>query len=191
MKVYNYQNPLKKPTSPRQKYGLFGALDRNPFASQVHKKYSKPVRSKASSATLTQNPLTFQLIGIGILTVAIVLFFQSVFSASLLPAAAESRGVQNKEVRLLTNFQQTTSMGSAGQSSLQEIIIPDPKPEPSLSPESAEPVTTKQPKKYKVADGDSLYSISQQLKLPYAELAQLNGLEDPYTLQIGQELVVE
>ncbi len=45
-------------------------------------------------------------------------------------------------------------------------------------------------KKYKVVQGDTLYSISKRHGLPVAELARINSLDSNTLLHIGQELIV-
>ena len=43
---------------------------------------------------------------------------------------------------------------------------------------------------YSVRPGDTLYAISRRSGLPVAALAQRNGLEPPYALQVGQRLTL-
>ncbi len=56
---------------------------------------------------------------------------------------------------------------------------------------TATPRTASNPtQKYKVVQGDTLYSISQRYGLTVAELARINSLGNNTVLRIGQELVV-
>lgn len=48
--------------------------------------------------------------------------------------------------------------------------------------------TLKSAQKYTVKTGDTLYSIAEALNLKWQELAELNGIEAPYELTVGQEL---
>lgn len=41
---------------------------------------------------------------------------------------------------------------------------------------------------YQVRSGDTLYSIAWRQKMSYQELAQLNNIQPPYTLNVGQKL---
>jgi len=41
---------------------------------------------------------------------------------------------------------------------------------------------------YQVRSGDTLYSIAWRQKMSYQELAQLNNIQPPYTLSVGQKL---
>jgi len=41
---------------------------------------------------------------------------------------------------------------------------------------------------YTVEGGDTLYAVGQKLGKDWKEIAELNGLEPPYSLDIGQEL---
>lgn len=41
---------------------------------------------------------------------------------------------------------------------------------------------------YQVRRGDTLFNVSQKYEISWQTLAELNGLEPPYTLKIGQKL---
>jgi len=41
---------------------------------------------------------------------------------------------------------------------------------------------------YTVKDGDTLYVVGQQLGKDWKQIAQLNGLEPPYSLKVGQTI---
>jgi len=43
---------------------------------------------------------------------------------------------------------------------------------------------------YTVKSGDTIGLISQQFGFPVSELARINGIEEPYLLQIGHELII-
>ncbi|OGB75419.1 hypothetical protein A2810_01185 [candidate division Kazan bacterium RIFCSPHIGHO2_01_FULL_49_10] len=62
----------------------------------------------------------------------------------------------------------------------------------AASPISATPPTTETPafsgETYTVKDGDTLYAVGQQLGQDWKEIARLNDLEPPYSLNVGQEL---
>jgi LysM repeat protein len=51
---------------------------------------------------------------------------------------------------------------------------------------------TQQPQviNYKVAEGDTLFSISQQFNISWTTLATLNNLKSPFTLKLGQTLKI-
>lgn len=61
----------------------------------------------------------------------------------------------------------------------------DPRPAISPSARSAGAETT-----YRVAKGDTLYSISRKSGAAVSQIAKKNRLRQPYTLSIGQELVL-
>ena len=43
---------------------------------------------------------------------------------------------------------------------------------------------------YRVKAGDTLFNLSQKYEVSWQTLAELNGLEEPYVLKIGQQLKV-
>jgi LysM repeat protein len=43
---------------------------------------------------------------------------------------------------------------------------------------------------YQIKKGDTLFNVSQRYNLSWQTLAELNGLEEPYLLKIGQELKI-
>ncbi len=68
---------------------------------------------------------------------------------------------------------------------LSETITPVPTqtPLPVPSPPPLERFHT-------VAAGETLISIADAYEVPWEELAELNGIDDPRSLQIGQELQI-
>ena len=54
--------------------------------------------------------------------------------------------------------------------------------------EPATPETNARPQVYTVKQGDTLYSIALNHGLDYHDIAERNGITDPDTLQVGQEL---
>lgn len=55
----------------------------------------------------------------------------------------------------------------------------------------ATPALADQPVSYTVQAGDTLLAISQQFSVPATNIANLNGLEDPNQLAIGQTLTID
>ncbi len=43
---------------------------------------------------------------------------------------------------------------------------------------------------YKVESGDTLFSVGQKLNVDWHEIAKANNLQAPYSLKVGQELVI-
>ena len=66
---------------------------------------------------------------------------------------------------------------------LSETLTPAPTQPPVPSPPPLERYHT-------VAAGDTLISIAAAYEVPWEELAELNGIDDPRSLQIGQELQI-
>jgi LysM domain len=127
---------------------------------------------------IDENPFLFQVIGISILTIAILISFQSLADFSVTPVRAFDA---NYEVRMLTNFQANPSEQSIKANKIEEIQIAPAKVGPSV------PV---KPKSYVVKSGDSLYSISQEVKVSVADLVDINGIADSSKLIVGQELAL-
>ncbi len=59
-------------------------------------------------------------------------------------------------------------------------------------PTQAPPVPSPPPldRYHTVASGDTLISIAEAYEVSWEELAELNGIDDPRSLQIGQELQI-
>jgi len=53
-----------------------------------------------------------------------------------------------------------------------------------------ETTTTTSGQTYKVESGDTLYTIGQKLNVDWHEIAKANNLKEPYSLKVGQELVI-
>jgi LysM repeat protein len=53
-----------------------------------------------------------------------------------------------------------------------------------------ETTTTTSGQTYKVESGDTLYTIGQKLNIDWHEIAKANNLKEPYSLKVGQELVI-
>lgn len=67
---------------------------------------------------------------------------------------------------------------------LSETLTPVPtQPPPIPSPPPPERVHT-------VASGETLISIAEAYEVAWEDLAELNGIDDPRSLQIGQELQI-
>jgi len=72
----------------------------------------------------------------------------------------------------------------------QELIIPGvEKKETEEQEPSTEPSVT-EGSTYIVKEGDTLAGIGLELGIPWEDIAQINNLEPPYLLMVGQELVI-
>jgi LysM repeat protein len=129
--------------------------------------------------------MTFQVVGIGIITLAMVLMFQSLQSLSSISTSAQAKS--DKEVQILVNFNQSVGVGQVSKSQLAEISFVDPA---ELEKQKVEEEAKKQPKYYVVSQGDSLYSISQKYKVDLTQLAESNNIEKPYNLVVGQKIII-
>lgn len=63
-------------------------------------------------------------------------------------------------------------------------------PTPAVKKAAARPLKApdSRPQTYTVQKGDTLYGISLEYGYDYKELAELNGIEPPYTIRVGQQL---
>jgi LysM repeat protein len=71
------------------------------------------------------------------------------------------------------------------------IVTPTPVPPGAtvvITPTPTVDVSTLE--KYTVKEGDSLSSIADQFGVPQTALAEINNIDDPNALQVGQELVI-
>ena len=68
--------------------------------------------------------------------------------------------------------------------------LPTPTPAPYTPAPTPTPTVTPTPVIYTLASGDSLLSIANQYGVSVAALQEANGILDPRTLQIGQQLII-
>ena len=59
---------------------------------------------------------------------------------------------------------------------------------PSVTTQTTSADTTQSGNTYTVKDGDTLYAIAQQLGKDWKKMAEVNGLEPPYSLSVGQTI---
>lgn len=125
---------------------------------------------------IDENPFLFQVIGLSILTVAILISFQSLADFSVTPVSASPY-----EVRMLTNFQSNRGQQLLDSDKIEEIQLT--KPEVIVLEKSK--VAT-----YEVKSGDTLYAISNQVKVSVEDLVKFNNLDISSQLKIGQILLL-
>ncbi len=63
-------------------------------------------------------------------------------------------------------------------------------PAPAVKKAAAKPAAAPdmRPQTYTVQKGDTLYGISLEYGYDYKEIAELNGIEPPYTIKVGQQI---
>ncbi|NJK71769.1 MAG: LysM peptidoglycan-binding domain-containing protein [Thermales bacterium] len=124
------------------------------------------------------NKFYFQIIGMTMVTVAVVLIFYSAFEFTS-PGVDASDG--NENIRILTNFQK----GDYSRSSNAQLveIQQENKTEEQAKPES---VITE----YIVEFGDSISVISLKTGIEIETLIQFNNLVEPYNLEVGQKILI-
>jgi LysM repeat protein len=193
MNVYYPSNFVKKrPTPQRNQWSFIAPEAKTVGARKFTKKNIKRdgVWNKFLDWIDKDNNFQFQILGVGILTLAIILSFQSFVSSTSVDTAAGDVDPINKEVRLLTNFQQassTSSSSSTGQ--LQEIPIEMPKVEEPAQTPAVEAEKAKQ-RNYEVVAGDSVSLIAKKNNVTSQEIIDANKLEDPAAIKVGQVLII-
>jgi LysM repeat protein len=128
----------------------------------------------------SNNNFYFQLIGIFILTVGMVLSLQNFLDGTKLNASAK----ESSDVRILTNFQQQ-SASLADRSSLKEVADFVP------VVETVKPIVeTVNVVEYTVKDQETIQSVATKFKVTTEEIAGLNNLLPGQTLTSGIKLKI-
>lgn len=185
MKVYNYSSFNRysngsKRTARGQKFnnkrthlGLFN----NPF------KYN------LSSI----NSFYFQIAGILMITLAIIISFQTLIDIS--SPTTSAGGGSNDSVRVMTNFQADVKRSS--EPKIKEIIVEKPaddSPEDEVDTDMVEvqEVLTKTEALdvYIVQANDNLYTIADLFGIPADSFIEVNSMQPPYSLNVGDQLRV-
>jgi LysM repeat protein len=152
---------------------------------------------------LEERPFVAQVFGIAIITVAIIVSFQTLVDVSSPKVLA---GQNDNEVRVLSNFHTKSVDGKNVQSVIEEIAPPQPKVvekkevkvesndknsvETKVTPEKTPEKKEVKPQFHVVASGETLSEITKLYGITVDEIVKLNGIEDPAALQVGMKLVV-
>jgi LysM repeat protein len=151
---------------------------------------------------LEERPFVAQVFGIAIITVAIIVSFQTLVDVSSPKVLA---GQNDNEVRVLSNFHTKNVDGKNVQNVIEEIALPQPKvvekkevKNESNDKNSVDTKVTQEKTSEKkeiksqvhiVASGETLSEIAKLYGITVDELVKLNGIEDPAGLQVGMKLV--
>ncbi len=101
-------------------------------------------------------------------------------------AIALSLAACGQVITLTPTPQPTPTVGIVALATLPPTATPAPStPEPT-----ATPTVTPTPIFYTIAPGDSLLGVAQDYGVTVAAIQDANGILDPRTLQIGQQLVI-
>jgi LysM domain len=129
-----------------------------------------------------QNSFVFQLIGLGIITVAVFISFQTI-SADLITTAKAQSIDPNSDVHLYTNFKSVNEVKAASSS-----IIEIPQNQVIVVQSATQPDTSEGRTSLIIKSGDTLSSISYETKVSVAKLIEYNNILDAGNLKVGQEL---
>jgi LysM repeat protein len=166
MKIYNTHKPTHTSARqfPRRKPEFKKQFKSNNLFLSITKIFNK----------IDENPFLFQIIGISILTLAILISFQSLADFSVTPVNASTY-----EVRMLTNFQAVQEQEQFSSSKIEEIQLSKPE---LVALEKIKILT------YEVKSGDTLSGISNQIGVSVSDLINFNNIESSSDLKIGQIL---
>ena len=132
---------------------------------------------KSASATITELALALIIITVLLLALWYLLLRDR---ASELPNQTLQDSVG------MVNAEQDTAQNALRQLNLTgtPTAVPTPSPLPTVEP------TATPPRFHSVIAGETLSAIADIYGLPWEELAAFNGITDPRSLQIGQELKI-
>jgi hypothetical protein len=120
---------------------------------------------------INENPFIFQIIGLSVLTLAILISFQSLADFSVTPVSASTY-----EVRMLTNFKSNSGKNVSELNKIEEIQL-----------NKFEKIEVQKTENlYTVKSGDTLTSISKESNTGIADLLEINSLDETSQLKIGQ-----
>ncbi len=131
-----------------------------------------------------QKPFIAQIVGISIITLAIILSFQTLTDFSSTNASSNFTA-QEQEVRILSNFNEKISDGRVVKTVIEEI--PNTKPTVEVKKEEVKPI---QPQTYTVSEGDTLSAIAAKFSVTTKELVEKNGIENPLLIRLGDVLTI-
>lgn len=150
---------------------------------------NKPNQSFKTNS-LTDDGVYFQIFGMCILTIAVVLTFQGFINSDSLATSAEQE--KDQKVRLLTNFQYQP-YDDTKQSRLQDFTT-------SVAPETQDSKPTEMlilpknessvPQTYEVKEGDSIYSIAADYDLESQDIIAKNNLTPPFEIKVGDTITL-
>lgn len=127
------------------------------------------------------NNFYFQIIAIVILTLALFISFSSLSGTS---SASVFASDESDDVYITNNFNRGLNSGSERRVVPSEIFSVSEDGET----EESEAVVVPQTDVYIVRQGESLYYICGKLEVDCDEVKELNGLEYPYSLSVGQRV---
>ncbi len=168
MKIY-YTQPTLSIKSKNSKF-LKGSFKSTVKQSGLKKSIDSWIESN--------NSFYFQIVGVFILTIGMILSLQNFLDGTKLNASAK----ENSEVRILTNFKQSTK-ANADSNNLQELT------DVVIAPVN-NTVVEQTYVEYTVKKGDSLALIASKFKITLEDVAKLNSLDTKASLNVGSKIKV-
>jgi LysM repeat protein len=171
MKIYNIPRSSRIPS--RQLQG------RRPVPKKLNKSNNLFVSINKIISKIDENPFLFQVLGLSILTIAILISFQSLADFSSTPVSAFNSPY---EVRMMTNFKGVGQSVGLTANKIEEIKVQN----------SAVPIEEKAASlTYTVKSGDTLSNIAIENKISLEELMKINGLDESSMLTVGMSLLTK
>lgn len=134
------------------------------------------------------NSFYFQIAGIVLITAGVVISFQTLMDIST-PSTSASSSSERDSVRVLTNFQTETKRSSTPK--IEPITVQEEESETDeVEPVEQVKTAKEQLEVYVVKPNDNLYTIAQLFGISDEEFIEVNGLIPPYSLTVGQQLLV-
>ena len=186
MKVYNYSSLSRrsKPVARRRR-----SVAKTPKKRTHLGSFNNPFKVDFSSI----NSFYFQIAGIFMITLGIVISFQTLIDFSTPGTEATDR---RDSVRVITNFQTQTKQSAAPKVNILPPEVQETEEaEEEVKAENVEekelPATNENLPVYVVKPGDTLQSIADLFGLRIEDFVEVNpSLEAPYALRAEQQLYV-
>ncbi len=183
MKIYNFR---QKPNT--------GKVFRKNYESQnIRATYSKNrSRNNFSGFDIfsTKNTFIFQIIGLGLLTIGLLLSFQTIIDITTTTTQANA---SETEVRLINDYNHQSN-NSATQEKFEGIVTVK-EVENVETTETIESVESEEPEQedgfYTVKKGDTLFSIANKFDTKVVKLVEINNLKEPFEIKAGQKLKLD
>jgi LysM repeat protein len=188
MKIYNYSSLQSRPQSVSNRKHNSGKTKQKRTYLGI---FNNPLKIDFSSI----NSFYFQIIGISLITMGIIISFQTLWDIGT-PDTSASTSTERDSVRVLTNFQTQNKRSATPKIEiipLENKNIDDKNSEnksnqtKSIESKDKSNLNTQL---YYVKSGDTVSSIATLLGLQEESIISLNKLTSPYNLVEGQKLEV-
>jgi LysM repeat protein len=179
MKIYNF----------RQKPNSGNIFNKNYESRNVRTSYlrNKPKNNfNGFNLFSTKNTFIFQIVGLGLLTVGLLLSFQTIIDITTTTTQANA---SESEVRLINDY--NTETGQTNNKEKFDGIVTVKEIETVDNTETVQNEEDGSENKiYTVKEGDTLFGIANKFDTKVVDLVELNELKEPFEIKIGQKLKI-